>query len=423
MLTRALERLDAAIAELETKAPGWQAVMDLLRVSPGQGNVDDWPAWCLLPGEAPYAIATADGLVNSEVINTTPVDQMSAIYAWLQGKNIWQVDPDMATALLRTEMDVEIPIDVLYYLPMWGPYILAPEGCSDWPPGVLGIIVYLDWGMDNSLPMLRLLVDYGEARWESVPLIMRSRSIAGMLDDTIQTAQATSERFGIDGAEDTLSDKTEAIRAAIAIALYSCSRQRDIADPVRPGADLTRPQAVGRRYLPRRIEVGYRVGAAIRRSPTLRSGVEDERGGATRASTSPHLRAAHRHMYYSGAGSRRDPSLWLKTPRSSRSTCGTSTAALLASPKRGRLRSGVPWIPPAYPSSWSAGCKIQCRNQRLMRRSREGLWCPRRALVVSSGTAWATDALAAPEKILPKRNHRDPTSSSPELSKSEAHPR
>ena len=41
------------------------------------------------------------------------------------------------------------------------------------------MIVHLDWGMDNSLPMLRLIVDYGEARWESVPLIMRSRSIRG----------------------------------------------------------------------------------------------------------------------------------------------------------------------------------------------------------------------------------------------------
>jgi hypothetical protein len=51
-------------------------------------------------------------------------------------------------------------------------------------------------------------------------LIMESRWIAGMLDDTIKTAQATAERFGIDGAEDTLSDKAEVIRAAISIALY-----------------------------------------------------------------------------------------------------------------------------------------------------------------------------------------------------------
>ncbi len=112
-MTRALDRLDAAIAELDTEASGWQAELDLLRASRDQGNVKDWPEWCLLPGEAPYAIATASGLVNSEVINRTPVDQMAAFYAWLQGKNIPQVDPDMATALLRTAIDVEIPIDVL----------------------------------------------------------------------------------------------------------------------------------------------------------------------------------------------------------------------------------------------------------------------------------------------------------------------
>jgi hypothetical protein len=205
--------------------------MDLLRASRGQGNVDDWPEWCLLPGEAPYAIATANGLVKSEVINMAPVDQMASLYAWLQGKNIWQVDPGVATALLHTDMDVEIPIG--------------------------------------------------------------SRSIAGMLDDTSKTAQATAERFGIDGAEDTLSDTTEVIRAAIAIAPYSCSRQRDIADPARPGAELARPRVVGRLYQPPRIEVGYRVGAAIRRSRMVRVAAEDEPEAVSRVRVSPHLRAAH----------------------------------------------------------------------------------------------------------------------------------
>ncbi len=92
--------------------------------------------------------------------------------------------------------------------------------------------------MDNSLPMLRFIVDYGEARWESVPLVMRSRSIAGMLDDTIKTAKATAERFGIDGAEDTLSDKTEMIRARNCYSSVQLSGQRDIADPERPGVEL-----------------------------------------------------------------------------------------------------------------------------------------------------------------------------------------
>ena len=47
-VTRAVPRLGAAIAELETEAPGWQTEMDLL-ASRDQGNVDDWPEWCLLP--------------------------------------------------------------------------------------------------------------------------------------------------------------------------------------------------------------------------------------------------------------------------------------------------------------------------------------------------------------------------------------
>jgi hypothetical protein len=288
-VTGAIERLGAAIARLETEAPGWQAEMDLLRASRDERGGDDWPEWCLVPGEAPYAIATANGMVNTEVINMTAVDQMAAFYAWLQGKNIWQVDPDMATALLRTDMDAEIPIGILYYLPMWGPYILAPAGCGEWPTGVFGIMVHLDWDMGNRVPVLRLLVDYGGARWESVRLIMRARSMGGMLDDTIKTARESAERLGIDSADDTLSDKAAVIRAGISIALYSCSKQRDIVDPVRPGADLDRPRAVGRRFQPRRMELGYRVGAAMRRSPTVRVEPEDEPGAGTRTRVSRHL--------------------------------------------------------------------------------------------------------------------------------------
>jgi hypothetical protein len=77
VVRRAIERLEAALAELEVTAPGWQAEMDLVRASRGQATSTIGPEWCLLPGEAPYAIATANGLVSSEVINMAPVDEIA----------------------------------------------------------------------------------------------------------------------------------------------------------------------------------------------------------------------------------------------------------------------------------------------------------------------------------------------------------
>ena len=52
-------------------------------------------------------------------------------------------------------------------------------------------------------------------------------------------------------------------------------------------------RVVGRLYQPRRIEVGYRVGAAIRLSRTVRVEAEDEPEVVSRVRVSPHLRAAH----------------------------------------------------------------------------------------------------------------------------------
>ena len=125
-----------------------------------------------------------------------------------------------------------------------------------------------------------------------MPLILRSRSILGMLDDTMKTARETAKRLAIGDAEDTLSDKTDVMRAAIAIALYSCSKNRDIADPARPRAELARHQGAGRSYLPRRIELGYRVGAALRLAQARRQ--QTTRGvGVTRARPAPYVKGAH----------------------------------------------------------------------------------------------------------------------------------
>ena len=38
---------------------------------------------------------------------------MAALYAWCQGKAIWQVDADLADALVRSGMSGDIPVEVL----------------------------------------------------------------------------------------------------------------------------------------------------------------------------------------------------------------------------------------------------------------------------------------------------------------------
>jgi hypothetical protein len=48
-----------------------------------------------------------------------------------------------------------------------GPVYPGLRGVQRLARGVLGMIIYLDWGMDNTLPTLRLLANYGEAQEDS----------------------------------------------------------------------------------------------------------------------------------------------------------------------------------------------------------------------------------------------------------------
>lgn len=298
----ALGRIDSWEASVDKEVPGWLASLDRWRAE--QSVVWAGPEWCLVPMWVPYSLAKTAGATDLVRGIPGPAPTMAALYAWRQGKAIWQVDADLAEAVISSTGDDEIPVDVLYRLPEWGVYVLGPD-CRGWPAEIVGAIAHLEWDPKTEQPELRLLLDYGEGRALGVPLPMTSASVTGMLKDVERAAVDNAKKVAVPVTPGGLVDMAAAISPVLALVLYLCSEGADISDP-------ERPRAVPHRHKTPRVgpsrswQVGYRIGAALRRAKYLYQA--ESAGGSSGRGVAPHLRRAHWHTYYTGEGSRRDPS-------------------------------------------------------------------------------------------------------------------
>jgi len=137
-----------------------------------------------------------------------------------------------------------------------------------------------------------------------MPIIMGSGGVAESLAVTLQwSAQPDPLATQLTGQERAMVMKT--VPALVSLVLYLCSENAEIKEsgggdrlPAYPEPKKTKKGL--RLFAPDRPthwEVGYRLGAALRRASTER-GSEEPTG--THARPRPHIRRAHWHSYWVG---------------------------------------------------------------------------------------------------------------------------
>jgi hypothetical protein len=123
-----VQRLRSYEARIEAGIPGWVAVVDRLRNVAAQQQ-EPWPDWCLVPLMVPYAAALhfnllrrdgrkADG--TADVAGLQWPGTLGAMYAWSQGRGIYRYDPELAVAVVASDLPTNIGTDMLFHLPEWG---------------------------------------------------------------------------------------------------------------------------------------------------------------------------------------------------------------------------------------------------------------------------------------------------------------
>lgn len=248
-----------------------------------------------------------------------PADQMMmstlalVLGLWRLTKGAYLFDQDLFRELVSTPLD-RVPVELLLRLPEPAPLLLFPEGLPGFR-SALGAHVYLD---HDPTPPTHL-----EARFL---LWLDSGQVAGIVLDLVgetleEAVERTLERTERDmpglrvrsllGLHPEVEDTyAKMVRALLNLTLYLCQEAPDLGGiaPRKPAEVRVRKGQV-QVFPPEKallIPTGWRWGKAIRMAKE--AGERRPEGGPTGRAVAPHVRRAHWHLYWTGEGSRKDPS-------------------------------------------------------------------------------------------------------------------
>lgn len=299
-MTATLPRPIQLLREIRDTYPGlWRALDDVV----ARGGW--WPPYMHLPSEM-VALTLAGGPRITPAI-AAEVSLVAPLAAWRPTQGIYRFDPSLAEALDATDIDREIPADILRALPEWCVWIDL-EGQELFGERMTGYFARLDRlaeHRDDELVLL-LVDEGGETHQVYLPL-------AGSLVDAVARTARENARHG-HGDEPTAEEVLRHARALaplVSRVLYLCSEGPDLIDPRAPGRSPQRaalkhrkkgrPPIVPAAQLETTWETGYRIGAALRRAQAAAEGNEGQALPDGRKAPVPHVRRAHWHLHWVGA--------------------------------------------------------------------------------------------------------------------------
>lgn len=222
-------------------------------------------------------------------------------------QGVYRFDPTVLDALWETPVTGDIPTEVLYHLPEWCVYVNTPG--KTWQGGSLhGFFAHLEHDVNDKRTELRFVLDVtGPGGDDLVVLPIHldqggvAEGLAAMMREAAHHTPVSIQTF--DGLGEDLTDDVSPL---VSLVLYLCSQAAEVR--VGGGGDRrpARPQPVKtkkglRLFPPERPtpwEVGYRMGAALRRGMSEQEPATVHSG--SHASPRPHIRRAHWHSYWVG---------------------------------------------------------------------------------------------------------------------------
>lgn len=230
---------------------------------------------------------------------------VAALLPWNLTKGAYLFDPDLFDSLIEAPLE-RLPIELLTRLPEYAPLLIFPR---PWR-GAVGAWAHLDVDTRFEPAHLEFRALLLGANGRRLPLLLdlKSETLEECVLATQEETLLSQQAVGIEGVSFPPAF-FELLRGLLNLALYLASEEPDLSEKPRPlpGLSQRRKDKAPRVYPepdPKRIEVGWRIGAALRRARQA-----EARGqGGTGKSPQPHIRRAHWHLYWTGEGSRKDPS-------------------------------------------------------------------------------------------------------------------
>jgi hypothetical protein len=307
----------------------WQNLWEMAGIFTASNGTEpsmSWPDWCLLPLAASYAIVSNGD--NGPIMRMEAgrwIGILGGLIAWRPTQGVYQFDPDVATALVESEIVGDLPTESFKYLPEHGVYI-DPAGVI---PGVAGFWAYLEYDINTSEMELRIVVDPSkyepsgypgdlDALVNFVPVSLSpGKNLSFGLAESCRQAVENSVRFQ-DNRESIsrLSDNAIAAHQGvldavyfpyISLILYLCAESPEVCG-VRTRATAIPPRqpkpingSKGKERLKNAQgeiwQTGFILGRSLRAART--------ESANQRPGPKPHIRRAHWHSYWCGTGAER----------------------------------------------------------------------------------------------------------------------
>ena len=264
----------------------------------------DWNPVVFFPiGLAQYALLDHRKDLFKDLLEVSLIaSHLSTLLPWNLTKGVYLFDPDLFEELVEAPLD-RIPTDLLTRLPEAAPLLVFPR---PWR-GLVAAWAGLDEDRreEPHLEFRALFMQEADPTLLPMPLDLKTPTFEGCVAHT----QAESSAIQIDGVPSGFpAEAFNRLRGVLNLALYLCSEEPDLSASPRRVPPLVQHYRYRRAYpepTPRRIEVGWRLGAALRKARS--EGARVGAGGSGR-SPQPHIRRGHWHLYWVGEGSRKDPS-------------------------------------------------------------------------------------------------------------------
>lgn len=259
---------------------------------------------------------------------------MTALTLWERHRTVYDVDPDLWTALTDTPDDTVIPAGLFSQLPHPDPFVAFPSPLclpltdgreqrvqgfhltgrktrhpipgmhgdsvqqSTHAPGTNEFAILL-WAAvhekDGSITTL------GDGEWADVVSTRLVVPDGGQMGDMIEGARNYFADSALVAAGDWEEQMPIMMRRTVSLMTYLCATNADLTRAPSPppikgkgGRRIRRPRAADV------IQVGYRVGAALRHHRTIKPPAVT--AAPTGRRMPPHVRRAHPHLYWTGPG-------------------------------------------------------------------------------------------------------------------------
>jgi hypothetical protein len=228
--------------------------------------------------------------------------ELTACYIWRKYKIIYSFDNELANELSEQANDYtyedSLTVDILLHPPYPCVYIHCP--------GILGIntsgfFAWIEFDVNRSI--LEFRVSYLPTTMDhTVPVVLELTSptlgecVASTLSETAKQAQAPQKFPNV--------SEINRLLTALNMYLYICSDGADVQPNPEQSKITRRSSVICDKF--REVEVqdvGFRIGAVLRKTKTSNQQSERETGGGSHTAKRQHIRRGHWHHYWTGSRS------------------------------------------------------------------------------------------------------------------------